>query len=102
LLADRRRHGPYGLFGGDDGAVGEHWLIDDAGEASPLPGKTTLTLSAGETVSVRTPGGGGDGDPADRDRERLRRDRLAGKVDEWPVDLVDDAKPDRNGDEEEP
>jgi N-methylhydantoinase B len=86
LLADRHRHPPYGLFGGGDGAPGEHRLIDPSGEASPLPAKTTLTLSAGETISLRTPGGGGYGDPADRDDESIRRDRRTGKITGWPSD----------------
>jgi N-methylhydantoinase B len=84
LLADRRRHPPYGLFGGEPGAVGEHWLIDDDGTESKVAGKTTLTLAPGETVSVRTPGGGGYGVLEEREEDRIRRDRRTGKTDDWP------------------
>jgi N-methylhydantoinase B len=73
LLADRRRHRPYGIAGGEVGASGEDWL-NPSGERRRIPGKATLTLEAGDVVSVRTPGGGGFGDPAERDPEAVFRD----------------------------
>jgi N-methylhydantoinase B len=82
LLADRHRHAPYGLFGGEDGTVGEHWLLDEDGDETRLPAKTTRTLSPGETVSVRTPGGGGYGEPSERAESAMARDRRTGKVTE--------------------
>jgi N-methylhydantoinase B len=60
LLTDRRRHGPYGLKGGQSGAPGENVLITAKGEEK-LPGKVNLTLPAGSRLSIRTPGGGGWG-----------------------------------------
>jgi len=74
LLCDRRRSQPYGLAGGEPGQIGKNVSIRE-GEETSLPGKGTFTLPAGETVSVRTPGGGGFGDPAERDHEAIERDR---------------------------
>jgi len=80
LLADRRRHAPYGLAGGGDGAPGEDYLHRAAGGTERIPAKSTHDLDAGDVVSVRTPGGGGYGDPADRDPEAVARDYRLGVV----------------------
>jgi len=80
LLADRRRHPPYGLAGGDHGERGEDYLSRAGAAAERVPGKSTHDLNAGDVVSVRTPGGGGYGDPADRDPEAVARDVRLGKV----------------------
>ena len=74
LLCDRRTTRPYGLAGGKPGQAGKNVLIRD-GEETALPGKGTFTLRAGETVSVRTPGGGGYGNPEKRDSWAIERDR---------------------------
>jgi N-methylhydantoinase B len=74
LLTDRRVGRPYGLAGGEPGAVGRNVLIQD-GREIPLPGKTALDLQPGETISVRTPGGGGHGPSAERDPAARDRDR---------------------------
>ncbi|GAB6862713.1 hydantoinase B/oxoprolinase family protein [Haloplanus litoreus] len=79
LLADRRRHRPYGLAGGGPGAPGEDYLDRDGGWTA-IPGKSTHELDAGDVVSVRTPGGGGYGDPSDRDAAAVARDLRLGKV----------------------
>jgi N-methylhydantoinase B len=59
LQSDRRRYSPYGLDGGSDGTPGRNWLREKDGTVRELPGKVSLTLRAGETVGVETPGGGG-------------------------------------------
>jgi len=46
---------------GDDGTTGRNWMRGRDGEVRELPGKVSLTLHAGETVGVETPGGGGWG-----------------------------------------
>ena len=58
LLTDRRRHAPYGLQGGEDGATGSNSL-EHAGTVTPLPGKVTLDVQTGDILIVCTPGGGG-------------------------------------------
>jgi N-methylhydantoinase B len=60
LLADRRTTAPYGLAGGAPGACGRTVLIEGE-ESTDLPGKCSLDVRAGTTLSLRTPGGGGHG-----------------------------------------
>jgi N-methylhydantoinase B len=62
LQSDRRRFPPYGLHGGGDGTTGRNWVRGRGGEMREMPGKVSLTLRAGETVGVETPGGGGWGE----------------------------------------
>lgn len=56
LLADRRRHAPWGLAGGGSGALG----ADDL-DGVPIAGKSMHRVRAGSLLTVRTPGGGGWG-----------------------------------------
>jgi N-methylhydantoinase B len=79
LLSERRRHAPYGLAGGHDGAPGEDYVVRD-GDRERVGGKSTHDLAPGDVVSVRTAGGGGFGDPRDRDSDAVRRDVHLGKV----------------------
>ena len=60
LLCDRRKHGPYGLFGGEDGAVGTNTLNNKHN----LPSKGSHELKAGDRIRIETPGGGGWGKSA--------------------------------------
>ncbi len=63
LMGERRRHAPWGLEGGEPGAVGEDWLIRAAGDRQRLAGKTTVGVAPGDRLLVLTPGGGGWGNP---------------------------------------
>jgi N-methylhydantoinase B len=65
LLTDRRRHQPAGLAGGRPGSRGRN-LVGD----TEVPAKTTLHPSAGEVVTIITPGGGGWGPAAEDDNAR--------------------------------
>lgn len=56
LLADRRRHGPKGAGGGADGLPGKNLI-----NGEEVAGKLTVSLKAGDVVTVETPGGGGYG-----------------------------------------
>ncbi|QBD78355.1 hypothetical protein EPA93_21075 [Ktedonosporobacter rubrisoli] len=58
LLTDRRVYAPYGLQGGEAGAVGINSL-EHNGTATQLPGKVTLDVQAGDVLTICTPGGGG-------------------------------------------
>jgi N-methylhydantoinase B len=60
LLCDRRKRGPYGLFGGADGAAGINELVSN-GKKSKLASKGSHDLKAGERIRIETPGGGGWG-----------------------------------------
>lgn len=66
LITERRVSQPWGLAGGEPGAVGENWLLPggDESRAERLPDKCTVDLVAGDVVRMLTPGGGGWGDPA--------------------------------------
>jgi len=86
LLGERRETAPYGIEGGEAGAVGTDVLLEASGandsvsrSSEVLPAKCTRLLEAGDVVSVRTPGAGGFGDPTDRDPERVLRDVRFGK-----------------------
>jgi len=61
LLCDRRKHGPYGLFGGEDGSVGINVIVRDA-RARRVASKGSCELKAGDRIRVQTPGGGGWGE----------------------------------------
>jgi N-methylhydantoinase B len=79
VLADRRRHAPYGVAGGEAGATGADAVVRD-GEVRPVGAKSTHLLAAGDAVRIQTPGGAGYGDPADRDPTAVARDYRHGKV----------------------
>lgn len=61
LMGERRRHGPWGLAGGEPGAVGEDWLTTADGSRRRLPGKSTFEVAPGDRLLILTPGGGGWG-----------------------------------------
>jgi len=60
LLADRRKHGPYGLNGGEAGKTGTNAIIRRKRKVS-FPAKGSQQLQAGDRVRIETPGGGGWG-----------------------------------------
>ncbi len=72
-LADRIRHAPFGVLGGQPGATTELYLVRD-GERRPLTKEVGVELRRGDRVVLRYPGGGGYGDPAERERELVLRD----------------------------
>jgi len=61
LLAERRQFGPYGLQGGEDGALGKASLVREDGSARALTGKFNVRLRKGERIQIESPGGGGWG-----------------------------------------
>ena len=56
LLTERRAHAPRGARGGEPGLPGRNLR-----NGEELPAKVTLQLSAGDVITVETPGGGGFG-----------------------------------------
>lgn len=62
LLCDRRKRGPYGLFGGDEGATGINVIIRDKRKQN-VASKGSHELKAGDRIRIETPGGGGFGNP---------------------------------------
>jgi len=63
LITERRTSRPWGMAGGEAGAVGENWLLPggDDTQARPLADKCTVRLRRGDVVRILTPGGGGFG-----------------------------------------
>jgi 5-oxoprolinase (ATP-hydrolysing) len=61
LLSEHRRVAPYGLEGGEPGAVGTQRLVRRDGRVEQLAGSCAAELSPGDRVVVETPGGGGWG-----------------------------------------
>ncbi|HVU66589.1 MAG TPA: hydantoinase B/oxoprolinase family protein, partial [Ktedonobacteraceae bacterium] len=58
LLTERRRRGPYGLWGGNAGQPGKN-LLEHEDKRLELAGKATLDVVAGDVLCIHTPGGGG-------------------------------------------
>jgi N-methylhydantoinase B len=60
LLADRRKRGPYGLYGGADGDVGQNTI-----NGRKITAKSSHRLKEGDRIRIETPGGGGYGPSTD-------------------------------------
>lgn len=63
LITERRVSQPWGLAGGEPGAVGENWLLPggDEARAERLFDKCTIDLKAGDVLRKLAPDGGGWG-----------------------------------------
>jgi 5-oxoprolinase (ATP-hydrolysing) len=61
LLASRRTVPPFGLDGGDAGAVGQQRVERADGRIEPIAGCDQAELAAGDAIVIETPGGGGYG-----------------------------------------
>ena len=64
ILSNHRRIAPFGLDGGDAGALGRNWVERANGDRELLSGAATAELNAGDVFVLETPGGGGFGTPA--------------------------------------
>jgi len=62
LLSDRRKRGPYGLAGGQDGRPGKNAIVR-GGKTQEVPGKCAFFAEPGTVLRIETPGGGGWGAP---------------------------------------
>jgi N-methylhydantoinase B len=60
VTSERRKQGPYGLQGGEDGEPGRNSLIQGK-NSTQLPGKFSRELTSGDILQIETPGGGGWG-----------------------------------------
>lgn len=81
VVAERARHGPWGLKSGKSGATTEILLIDlNHRRKKKVQAKCTLNLSKGDTIEIRTAGGGGYGVPSRREEEKVRADLDSGLV----------------------
>lgn len=82
LLGERGRFAPFGVRGGEPGALNRFCWQTESGEASPpLASKITdVGVRQGQRVRLETPGGGGFGPPTDRDPGAVGRDVRLGYV----------------------
>jgi N-methylhydantoinase B/oxoprolinase/acetone carboxylase alpha subunit len=80
VRSDRAAHPPYGLQGGEPGALSSNLLIHDDGTEETLPSMFSTTIQPGDVYVHRTAGGGGWGDPAKRDPAKHAADIADGKV----------------------
>jgi 5-oxoprolinase (ATP-hydrolysing) len=64
-LASHRRVAPYGMAGGQPGALGRHWVQRADGTVVPMRGCDSVEVAAGDLFVIETPGGGGYGTPGD-------------------------------------
>ncbi len=62
-LASHRRVAPYGMAGGQPGALGRHWVERADGTVVPMRGCDSVHVAAGDLFVIETPGGGGYGPP---------------------------------------
>jgi len=74
-LADRQAFPPYGLFGGQPGALGRTVINPGPGE-QVVHGKASRAFAYGDVVSFQQSGAGGYGDPLARDPARVLEDVL--------------------------
>jgi N-methylhydantoinase B len=81
LRADRMKHPPYGLSGGQPSQPTRVTLIDGgSGATRAMPSKFIVNARRGDALRLEMPGGGGWGDPLSRDPARVVADVVAEKV----------------------
>jgi 5-oxoprolinase (ATP-hydrolysing) len=65
VLANRRRVPPFGVAGGEPGAVGRNWVERRTGAREEFGATCKVDMRAGDLFVIETPGGGGFGAPDD-------------------------------------
>jgi len=63
ILSNHRRIAPFGLDGGEPGALGRNWIERADGTRVELSGTAQAEMQAGDAFVIETPGGGGYGAP---------------------------------------
>ena len=84
LLGERGKFAPFGVDGGEPGALNRFTFDTPNGKAAPpLVSKVVgVKIARGQRVRLETPGGGGYGPASERDRARVARDVRLGYVTE--------------------
>jgi 5-oxoprolinase (ATP-hydrolysing) len=62
-LSSHRRIPPYGMAGGEPGALGRHRVEHRDGSATAMEGCDSADVATGDVFVIETPGGGGYGPP---------------------------------------
>ena len=63
ILSNHRRIPPFGLAGGESGALGINWVERTNGDRIDLAGTGKVEMLPGDVFEIQTPGGGGYGPP---------------------------------------
>ncbi len=63
VLSQRRKSGPFGINGGENGKPGHQKVIRNNGEEIQLDSIQNIDLETGDKFIIETPGGGGFGKP---------------------------------------
>jgi len=73
---DHGRFGPQGAFGGHDGGLNKVSVVRNGETYIPahLSKDQDISITAGDSIRVSTPGGGGYGEPLERDPDMVLRD----------------------------
>jgi N-methylhydantoinase B len=79
VLAGRERHGPWGLFGGEEGEKTQV-ILQRNNKRRKISAKATLRLKKEDEIFVYTAGGGGYGFPHQRDKEKVKEDMSNGLI----------------------
>jgi 5-oxoprolinase (ATP-hydrolysing) len=61
ILSNHRKVAPFGLEGGEPGALGRNWVERADGPVEDLSGTDRVEMAAGDVFVIETPGGGGFG-----------------------------------------
>ncbi|WP_250460927.1 hydantoinase B/oxoprolinase family protein [Microbulbifer litoralis] len=61
ILASHRKLPPFGLNGGEPGALGRNWVERAGGGREELDGRAEVQMEVGDVFAIETPGGGGYG-----------------------------------------
>lgn len=61
VLANRRVVAPFGMLGGEAGALGRNWIVRADGSREELGSTAAVRVEAGDVFMLETPGGGGWG-----------------------------------------
>ncbi len=61
ILAGHRKVAPYGVAGGEPGALGINYVTHSDGRETQLPARGQVEMMAGDVFVIKTPGGGGYG-----------------------------------------
>jgi 5-oxoprolinase (ATP-hydrolysing) len=65
ILSNHRRVAPFGLKGGQPGALGRNWVERTDGSREVLSGTAKAEMNPGDVFVIETPGGGGYGAPVE-------------------------------------
>lgn len=61
ILSGHRRIAPFGLAGGEAGAIGHNWVKRSNGETQSLESRAEVQMQPGDVFVIETPGAGGFG-----------------------------------------